>query len=196
MSDRFDKKNILTVPNAMSLVRLLLIPLYLWLYMKKGLYGWALAVLILSGITDILDGKIARQFGQISDVGKLLDPLADKLTQAALIVSLAGRYPRIWLLFALFAVKELLVVGIGLAAFAKTDTVKGAKWFGKVSTAVLEVSMGILIIFPGISPKLAAALLLLSGGFLTFSGIGYILIDLRILREYRSAKKQHDSDAA
>lgn len=196
MSKRLTKQNILTVPNAMSVLRLALIPLYLWLYVKKEQYGWALGVLILSGVTDMLDGRIARQFDQVSDVGKILDPIADKLTQAALIISLAGRYPRIWVLFGLFAAKEILVGVTGLLVLVKTDTVKSAKWFGKLSTFVLEVSMGILIIFPNVSPALANALFIVSGGLLLFAGVSYIILDLRLIREHKRAQAENQSDAA
>lgn len=196
MSKRFNKESVLTVPNAMSVLRLLLIPLYLWLYCKKELYGWSLAVLVLSGITDMLDGRVARQFGQESDVGKLLDPLADKLTQAALIVSLSGRYPRIWLLFILFAVKELIVAATGLVVLVRTDTIKSAKWFGKLSTFFLEASMGALIIFPNISPVLAGTLLIISGALLAFAGVSYILQHVRLLHEHRREQSEKDKEAA
>ena len=196
MSKRLTKQNIITIPNAMSVLRLALIPVYLWLYVKKEQYGWALGVLILSGVTDMLDGRIARQFDQVSDVGKILDPVADKLTQAALIISLAGRYPRIWVLFGLFAGKEILVGVTGLLVLVKTDTVKSAKWFGKLSTFVLEVSMGILIIFPNVSPALANALFIVSGGLLLFAGVSYIILDLRLIREHKRTQAENQSDAA
>ena len=189
MSNRWNPHSFLTIPNAMSLLRLLLIPLYLWLYCVKNLYGWALVVLIISGITDMLDGRIARQFGQESDVGKILDPIADKLTQTALILSLAGRYPRIWFLFGLFAVKEILVAVTALIVLVRTDTIESAKWFGKLATFVLEASMGILIIFPRISLTFAHALLVLSGVLLAFAGVRYMIIDLRVLREHKHQKK-------
>ncbi len=196
MSDRWSKSSFLTIPNAMSLLRLALIPVYLWLYCGKSLYGWSLAVLILSGITDMLDGRFARQFDQVSDVGRILDPVADKLTQTALIISLAGRYREIWILFALFVVKELLMGITGLIVLMRTDTMKNARWFGKLSTVVLEVSMGVLIIFPNISPTLADTLLILSGALLTFSGIQYVLCDLRVLKEQKKQASDDEDDAA
>ena len=197
MSKRFSKKQILTIPNAMSLLRLLLIPLYLWLYSKKEMYGWALAVLVVSGVTDMLDGRVARQFGQESDVGKILDPIADKLTQAALIVSLAGRYPKIWMLFGLFAAKEIIVAVTGLVVLVRTDTIRSAKWFGKLSTFFLEVSMGVLIIFHDIPLGVANVLLIASGALLTFAGVSYIVLYLRVLREHALQKQdEQDEDAA
>lgn len=194
MSKRWNKRSVLTVPNAMSLLRLALIPLYLWLYCTKELYGWALAVLVLSGITDMLDGRIARQFDQVSDVGKILDPVADKLTQAALIISLAGRYPEIWFLFGLFAFKEVLVGIAALLVLVRTDTVKSAQWFGKMSTFVLEFSMGVLIIFPHISATVADALLVISAAVLTFAGVRYMIYDVRLLREHTKQKPRQKND--
>lgn len=181
MSKQWRGGAIFTVPNAMSAARLALIPVFLWLYCREELYVWAAAVLALSGITDILDGWVARQFNQVSDAGKILDPVADKLTQAALILSLAGHYSRIWLLFALFAAKEFLVGAAGLAAMMKANTVSSARWFGKLTTFVLEVSMGVLVLFPDI-PQTANALFALCAMMLLGSMAGYLRYDLRLLR--------------
>jgi cardiolipin synthase len=184
MSKRWNKKAICTVPNAMSLLRLCLIPVYLWLYCKRELYGWAVAVLVISGITDMFDGKIARQFDQVSDIGKVLDPIADKLTQAALIISLAGRYEQIWVLFGLFAAKELLVAAAGILVLVKTDTVNSARWFGKVTTLVLEVSMGILVLFPHIPVAVANGMFILCSLLLIGSLVGYLRYDIQLIREH------------
>ena len=83
---RFSKNAILTIPNLISLFRILLIPLIIWLYCGKKQYAATIAVVAISGVSDIIDGKIARKFNMVSDVGKVLDPIADKLTQAALVL--------------------------------------------------------------------------------------------------------------
>ena len=82
----FKKEQLFTIPNLLSLVRLALIPLIVWLYCVKHEYLWAVVVVVLSGVTDIVDGFIARKYHMVSDFGKILDPVADKLTQAALII--------------------------------------------------------------------------------------------------------------
>ena len=82
-----------TVPNFMSLVRILLIPVFAVLYLK-GYIWWALLVLAISGISDFLDGKIARKFNQVSNLGKMLDPIADKLTVFALAIVLFFKFNR------------------------------------------------------------------------------------------------------
>lgn len=195
MKKRWRQEAVFTVPNAMSVLRLALIPAYLWLFCKKKLFGWAVTVLVISGITDIFDGKIARQFDQVSDVGKILDPIADKLTQAALIISLAGRYSQIWLLFILFAVKELLVAAAGLTVLVKTDTVSSAKWFGKLTTFVLEASMGILILFPDI-PQIANVLFTLCALLLIGALVGYLCYDIKLLRDSHAARAERDEKPA
>lgn len=84
------------IPNALSIVRLLLLPLFVVLILvverDADVPVWSFAVLVLSGVTDSLDGIIARRFNQITDIGKLLDPVADKITQVTVVICLAVRY--------------------------------------------------------------------------------------------------------
>lgn len=182
MMRSWKKEDILTIPNVLSMVRLGLIPLFLWLYCRKEMYDWAVVVVAVSGVTDVLDGFIARRFNMISDCGKMLDPAADKLTQLALIVSLATRYPMVWGLLALFVVKELTMGVLGLIVVMKTKTVPSAKWFGKTSTAILEVSMAVLVLFPRIPFDIARWFVLVSACVLVFSFVQYMIMDVRLLR--------------
>lgn len=89
-------KQILTIPNLLSVFRILLIPLIVWLYCGKQDYLLAAWVLLLSGVTDIADGFIARHFHMVSDLGKVLDPIADKLTQTVALVCLLTRFRAVW----------------------------------------------------------------------------------------------------
>jgi cardiolipin synthase (CMP-forming) len=82
---------ILTVPNALSLIRLLGVPLFLWLILGPHADGWALVVLMISGFTDWLDGYLARSWGQISRLGQLLDPAVDRLYILAAVLGLTLR---------------------------------------------------------------------------------------------------------
>ena len=133
---KLSKKEILTIPNLLSLLRLLMIPVFTWLY-QHGHEEWTAAVLILSGVTDIVDGYIARRYNQVSDFGKAFDPLADKLTQAAMLLCLTSRYPAMLLPFALLAVKECFAAITGIIVIRRTGQVLGAQWHGKVSTLLL-----------------------------------------------------------
>ncbi len=180
--DRLTKQQILTIPNAMSMFRLLLIPVYLWLYSVKENVTASVAVVVLSALTDVFDGKIARHFNMVSDFGKVLDPLADKLTQAAVMLSLCMRYRALWVLFGLFAGKELIVLVMGGIVLKKTDTINGAKWYGKLGTVVLEVSLLALLLFPRMPERVSQAIILVCGAMMLFVLVMYLLFYLRLLR--------------
>ncbi|MBE6939498.1 MAG: CDP-alcohol phosphatidyltransferase family protein [Ruminococcaceae bacterium] len=133
--------DIITIPNILSFIRLCLVPLIVWLYCGKEDYTWAGIMLIISGITDIVDGFLARRFNWISDFGKILDPIADKLTQAAMLICLILRYPLILVPFGLMFVKELFMTVSGLLVIKRTGDVYSARWHGKVATCLLYFMM-------------------------------------------------------
>lgn len=137
---KLTKKDILTVPNFLSLLRLLMIPVFVVLYMK-GHHAATAAVLVLSGATDVIDGWYARRFGAVSDLGKALDPVADKLTQAAMLLCLVSRFPKMLWVFLLMFVKELFAGVSGLIVIRRTDSVPGAVWHGKVTTMLLYMML-------------------------------------------------------
>lgn len=99
------KKEILTIPNFLSLFRLLLIPVYMRIYLE-GNYSLAAGILVVSCLTDAVDGWIARRFHMISNLGKLLDPVADKATQFTLTLCLSLDYPVLHPVLLLFVIKE------------------------------------------------------------------------------------------
>lgn len=101
------KNKIITIPNILSLFRLLLIPVIVWLYVFRQDYLWTTAILALSGITDIIDGIIARKCNMISDFGKAFDPVADKLTQIAMLFCLVSRFQWMLLPLCVLVVKEI-----------------------------------------------------------------------------------------
>ncbi len=148
---QMNKKTILTVPNLLSFFRLLLIPVFVCLYLK-GEDCWTAAVLILSGVTDVVDGFIARRFGQITDFGKALDPVADKLTQAAMLFCLISRFPMMVVPFVLLLVKEAFAGISGLIVIRKTGEVLGAQWHGKLTTLMLYGMMILHVIWQDIPP--------------------------------------------
>ncbi|MDD6856383.1 MAG: CDP-alcohol phosphatidyltransferase family protein, partial [Oscillospiraceae bacterium] len=187
---RFSAKNILTIPNLISLFRILLIPLIIWLYCGKKQYTATIAVIVISGASDIIDGKIARKFHMVSDVGKVLDPIADKLTQVTLVICLTARYPWMWALLALFAVKECLMLLWGYLTLKITDTIHSAKWYGKLSTVVLYAVMMILILFVDIPEAGAEALMLLCGGIILLSLVMYGRFYHAILDQAPSGSQQ------
>ena len=135
------QKKIVTIPNILSFFRLCLIPVIIWLYIGEKNYLWAGIVLILSGATDLADGFIARHFHMISDLGKVLDPVADKLTQAAMLFCLCTRFPLMILPLVLMIVKEGFMGISGIMIIRKTGSVFGADWHGKAVTVLLYAAM-------------------------------------------------------
>lgn len=147
------KKDLFTIPNVLSLFRLVLIPVYIVIYLnaqETADYYVAAAILAVSCLTDLIDGKIARMFNMVSTVGKFLDPLADKLTQFSLIACLAIEYPVVRLLVLLFVVKELFQLIAGIITFRRGEMLTGALLAGKICTTVLFVSLIVLVMMPNI----------------------------------------------
>lgn len=145
------KKEILTIPNLLSLFRLMLIPVYVVIYLnatESWHYLLSAVILALSCLTDLIDGRIARRFNMISTLGKILDPVADKATQFALIICLAMRYPAMYYLIALFIIKEGFQLIAGGVNLRKGKMLEGALISGKVCTTVLFISLIIMVLFP------------------------------------------------
>lgn len=138
---KFRKQDILTIPNLLTLIRLALIPVFVYQYVVCENYPATAVILLVSGLTDVADGLIARHFHMISDLGKMLDPVADKLTQLAMLVCLVRRFPLMLLSVILLAIKELAVGISSLVVVRRTQVVKGAVWHGKVTTVLLYMMM-------------------------------------------------------
>ena len=185
---RFFKKNqILTIPNLMSVFRILLIPVIVWLYSYEKNYYAAIGVIVLSAATDIVDGWIARHFNMSSDFGKALDPLADKLTQAALLLCLLSKYKLMWGLIVIFGLCEITKFTLGIIIAKKHDEVNGAKWYGKVNTVIIYATMMALILFPQMRGGLATALMLFCGVVMIAAHVLYFVYLGKVLYE-RSRK--------
>lgn len=176
------RDQILTIPNLLSLVRLLLIPVIVWLYAGKGTRLGAVITIALSGMTDVADGIIARRFHMESDFGKILDPIADKLTQLAVLLCLVGERPELWILVALFVVKELVMGLLGLFTIRKKGVVGGAKWHGKLNTVLLYATMALRIIAPRMPLWLWCGLVALCIGMMVVSLTGYVMFYIRLFR--------------
>ncbi len=179
----FQKEQVLTIPNLLSLVRLLLIPLIAWLYIARAEYVLAVLVVVLSGATDILDGYIARHYNMVSDLGKIIDPIADKLTQAAMFLCLYNRYRGVRYLLGLFVVKEIIMAFCGWLALRKKDSVNSAQWFGKATTVALYATMVILFLFPALPEIYANGLFILCAGMILLSLGMYLAFYRKILAD-------------
>lgn len=182
-----DTDRILTLPNILSFFRLMLIPLIVYLFETEQ-YWWAFGALLLSGATDVVDGWIARTFHLVSDFGKALDPVADKLTQIAVLFCLMRAY---WWVLAVLIFKEVFIGVMTLIALNKTGSVYSAGWYGKLCTVVIYLSMFILILWQpiiGSAPNPTFVLIdsLLIVALVLFSFVKYFIYFSKILRQARA----------
>lgn len=144
--DLFDGWN--TIPNWLSFIRIALIPVFAVLFVQ-GHQLVAVIVMICAALTDLFDGKIARKFNQVSNLGKILDPIADKLSQMAIVIVLLYTYwenPIKYLLF-FFIVKEVLMLLGGALLLSKGMRPTAAEIWGKVATNVFYIAMIIILAF-------------------------------------------------
>lgn len=192
-----NKKDWLSIPNILSLVRLLLIPVFAYTYLTASGnddFYMAAIIVVISGVTDFLDGLIARKFNMITELGKFLDPLADKLTQGTLFLCLAIRHPLVWLLLVLWAIKDGFMAGMGLVLLKKKHTkLDGAKWYGKVCTAIIYVAVLLLLFFPTVfSPDSlqATVMILICAGALCLSGVLYAMVLINMWIQNETVAKQ------
>ena len=140
-------KNLITIPNIISFFRILLIPLFAVAYFRDELtMSWSLIILIISGVSDVIDGFIARKFNMISDLGKVLDPIADKLTQAVVLLCLTIKHMIILPTFIVLFIKELLTMFAAIHILSNGTKPISSRWFGKLSTVVIFITMAYAII--------------------------------------------------
>lgn len=165
-----ESTRVLTIPNVISVVRLAGVPLFLWLVLGPEEDGWALGVLLLSGITDWLDGYLARRLHQTSKLGQILDPVADRLYILAVVIGLAWRDIIPWWLAVLLPARDLLLWG--LVPFLRTRGYHAlpVHFLGKAATANLLYAFPLLLLGDG--DGTISTLARVFGWSLTLWGIG------------------------
>lgn len=169
-----------SIPNILSYFRLLLIPLFIVLYVQED-FTEALITLAASGLSDILDGRIARKYDMVTDLGKVLDPVADKLTQCAMMLCVAMRYPAMWWLLGLHVVKETVMLIMGWYVLKRTDTVNSAIWVGKLCTGVIYAVMMLHVILPHLPQPVSVGCTIVCAGLIVLSLIVYTARYVKIL---------------
>lgn len=171
------KKEVFTIPNLLSLFRIVLIPVYVTIYLnatEMREYFIAGTILAVSCLTDMIDGKVARHFNMISTVGKILDPIADKLTQFTLTLCLSVKYPVLRFVLWLFVLKEGFQGIVGLVNLRRGKILPGALMAGKICTTVLFISLIALVLMPNLKPEIVNGIALMDTAFLTHSFVTYI----------------------
>ena len=176
------KNKILTIPNVLSFFRLCLIPIIVWFYISKEDYFWTLMVLLLSGLTDVIDGIIARKCNMISDFGKAFDPIADKLTQAAMLCCLVVRFNYMLIPLGMLVIKEVVTGITALISIKKTEQVEGAVWHGKLTTVVLYLMMAVHLVWFNIPTTVSLIMVGVCIGIMIMSFIMYSVRNIKAIK--------------
>ena len=177
-------KPVFTIPNILSMIRICLIPFIVWYYFDTTIEYNLLIVMglvMVSGLTDVVDGFIARRFNMISEVGKILDPIADKLTQASVVFCLCTKHTVLIPLVIIIVIKELFMLIGTLVILQDVDAeTPYARWWGKLATVVLYGLMVLVIIsdyFNGFIPDIVITFLSsVAIAFVFFSFLSYLNI--------------------
>lgn len=185
------KGQFFTIPNILSYLRLALIPLILWIYCGEKDYTAAAWIMLFSALTDIVDGFIARKFNMVTDWGKIIDPIADKVTQIVMAFCLAWRFPPMRIMLILLVVKEFYMGIIGLIFIKKADRVEGSVWYGKATTVLFFIVALSLLLFPEIPESVAVGLVAAENAAIILS---MILYSLRYLRIWRAVKPEQENN--
>lgn len=187
-------KTVFTIPNVLSFARLCMIPLIIWLYCVKDNYVWTGYVIIVSGATDVIDGFIARTFHMVSDLGKILDPIADKFTQATVLFCLLLRYPMVLLPLIAMTLKETFVGTTGFMVIQKNGKVMGAVWHGKVATLLLYAMMMLHLFWHDITPLVSNIFIIACTVMICVSFFFYGAANIRALKQAEAEKKAAEAE--
>ncbi len=187
-------KTVFTIPNVLSFARLCMIPLIIWLYCVKHNYLWTGYVIIASAATDIIDGFIARTFHMVSDLGKVLDPIADKFTQATVLFCLLTRFPMVLLPLIAMTLKETFVGTTGFMVIQKNGKVMGAVWHGKVATLLLYAMMMLHLFWYDITPLVSNSFIIACTIMICVSFFFYGAANIRALKQAEAERKAAETE--
>lgn len=148
---KINKREVLAIPNILSYIRIALLPVFCFLYLTAettSQYQMAGIIVVISGLTDLVDGKIARKFNAVTELGKLMDPIADKLTLTVVAFCLVARFPMLIYLAVAILIKEVYMFVMTAKFFKRGKKLDGAEYFSKVCTTTLFAFFAGLIFFP------------------------------------------------
>ena len=181
-------KDLMTIPNAISFFRVVLITPFVAFFVAK-MYIPAAITIVLSGLSDCFDGVIARKFNQESEFGKIIDPLADKLTLLAAGVCVVLIEPFALPVMALMVIKDVLMIIGGVVIVKKGIVPPKSAWYGKVGTIVFYITIGVIVlmaVFGYQNEPLTLTLLWVTLAIELFSLANYVVVYIKLVKSKKN----------
>lgn len=193
-------KDLMTIPNAISFIRILMITPFVAFFIAAkyitGNYIPSIVIIALSGLSDLFDGMIARKFHQESELGKVLDPLADKLTLIAVGICLIFIEPYVLPLMIIMVLKDVLMIIGGTIVINKGVIPPKSSWYGKASTFMFYISVGMVVlmeIFNYHNQTLSLSVLSATAGMMVFSLVNYTIIFFKLQKQIKEKNESQNS---
>lgn len=191
----FKPSDLVTIPNILSYLRLILVVPFVY-YFIRGLYDdprhyiTAAVCIVISGLTDCFDGLLARKLNQVTSLGKILDPLADKITLIAVAVCMVIYIPALLPLMLVLFIKDFTMLICGLVLLVKKIPLPASRWYGKVATVVFYISVTVIIFLKAVyryeNPTLILVLFCITAAVMIFALLNYSKMFLDILKENKN----------
>lgn len=191
----FKPSDLVTIPNILSYLRLILVVPFVY-YFIRGLYDdprhyiTAAVCIVISGLTDCFDGLLARKLNQVTSLGKILDPLADKITLIAVAVCMVIYIPALLPLMLVLFIKDFTMLICGLVLLVKKIPLPASRWYGKVATVVFYISVTVIIFLKAVyqyeNPTLILVLFCITAAVMIFALLNYSKMFLVILKENKN----------
>lgn len=186
------KKELFSIPNLIGYFRILMLPVFLYKYYSAKTFEEYMITFVLLAIiflSDAADGFIARKFHMVTDFGKMLDPVADKLVQGSLAIAVMFHHPLMKVFLVVFLCKEVYMSVMGLYLLKKKDSLNGAQWYGKVCTTIVDAGILILLFFPSLPQGFGNGLIVVMIALEIFSAVKYLQFHMSILKESKQKNK-------
>ncbi len=179
-------KKVFNVPNLLSMLRIIIIFPFIYYFLIDN-YVISVVLIAISGFSDMFDGFIARRFNQITKVGMMLDPVADKLTLLSVVVCLSVKVPIIMPIILVLVVKEVLMLLAGIILLKNHKTPPSAKWYGKTATIVFYISVAVIVILKAVwnieIESLTITLMCITVVLMLFALVKYFILFLDIMQD-------------
>lgn len=188
---KFKASDLFTIPNILTYLRIILIIPFVYFFLSEK-YIFSAICIAVSGLTDCFDGMIARKFNQVTSLGKILDPIADKATLFAVVICMVVYVPAVLPVLVVLLLKDIIMLLGGIDLINKGITPPAAKWYGKVGTIVFYFSVLLIVALKAFfkieNSIIDFSLLGITAVVMLYALFSYGKIYFQLIKEYRNNK--------